>query len=280
MRSQVIPWRAARAVSVMLLGAAMSGGASMAGESEPNIVPADSVTITVVFDNIAFAEGYETFWGFSSVVSVPGRTILFDTGGRGDLLLDNMKRAGFEPDDVDIVFVSHGHGDHTGGVGAFLERNGEAVVYALGSFPAAFTELLAAHGVEPVVVTEPVEICPGCWSTGRIEGPASEQSLVICTDRGPIVITGCAHPGIVEIVRKARELSGRDPLLVMGGFHLGQKSTEELAGIISPFKELGVRYAAPTHCTGEEAIKAFENAYGERFLRIGAGKVAQGARLR
>jgi 7,8-dihydropterin-6-yl-methyl-4-(beta-D-ribofuranosyl)aminobenzene 5'-phosphate synthase len=283
MRPYAISWDAKRTagISVLLVAAFLStAGVSRSEESEMTVVPTDSITITVVFDNIPFAEGYETSWGFASVVRLPEETILFDTGNRGDLLLENMRRAGIEPGDVDIVFLSHGHGDHIAGVGEFLEQNDEVTVYSLGSFPSVFAEMLAAHGIEPVVVEQPIEIFPGCWSTGLIDGPVMEQSLVIATDRGPIVITGCAHPGIVEIVRRAREIAGRDPLLVMGGFHLGRKSEEELAEIIASFKELGVGYAAPTHCTGEEAIKAFEDAYGARFLRIGAGKVIEGAGLK
>jgi 7,8-dihydropterin-6-yl-methyl-4-(beta-D-ribofuranosyl)aminobenzene 5'-phosphate synthase len=267
---------------MLLLAAAslVSGEASAAGGKEMSVIQADSITITVVFDNIPFAEGYETSWGFSCVVCVPGRTVLFDTGNRGDLLLGNMRKAGIEPGDVDIVFLSHGHGDHISGIGEVLEENNEVTVYSLGSFPSVFTEMLAAHGIEPIIVLEPIEICPGCWSTGRIEGSVHEQSLVIVTDRGPIVLTGCAHPGIVEIVRRAREIAQRDPLLVMGGFHLMRKSAEELAGVIASFEELGVRYAAPTHCTGDKAIAAFEDAYGKSFLRIGAGKVIEGGGLK
>jgi 7,8-dihydropterin-6-yl-methyl-4-(beta-D-ribofuranosyl)aminobenzene 5'-phosphate synthase len=86
-----------------------------------------------------------------------------------------------------------------------------------------------------------------------------------------IVMTGCAHPGIVEIVRRAKAYG--EVYLVMGGFHLGDKSAREVDAIIAELKRLGVRQVAPCHCTGDEAIQLFRAAFGADFIQAGAGAV-------
>jgi len=100
-----------------------------------------------------------------------------------------------------------------------------------------------------------------------------EQSLLILTKKGIIIITGCAHPGIVEIVKRAKELLRSNVLLVMGGFHLIGQSEESIREIISYFKDLNVKYVAPCHCSGDLARKLFKEEYKERYINAGVGKV-------
>jgi 7,8-dihydropterin-6-yl-methyl-4-(beta-D-ribofuranosyl)aminobenzene 5'-phosphate synthase len=87
------------------------------------------------------------------------------------------------------------------------------------------------------------------------------------------VITGCAHPGIVEIVRKSKAILPKDIHLVFGGFHLPRKSEAEIEQIISEFRMLGVKKAGPTHCTGKRAIQMFKKAYGPDFVQMGVGRI-------
>jgi len=268
-------------IALTALLAARGGGTDVhALDRNAPIIPADKVAITEIFNNILYREGMTASWGFSCVVRLPGRTILFDTGGQGSILLDNMEAAGIAPDSIDIVFLSHEHWDHIGGLRDFLEQNNDVTVYSPASFGDEYRKILSEFGIEPLDVTEPLEICPGVWSTGELGRGIPEQSLVIVTDRGPVVVTGCAHPGIVEITEKAKDLAKSDPLLVMGGFHLGRASEEEIGRVISSLEGLGVKYVAPSHCTGEEAIDAFRKAYRERFIAGGAGKTHEIGKLR
>ena len=93
------------------------------------------------------------------------------------------------------------------------------------------------------------------------------------------MLTGCAHPGIVRIVEEVKSLHGGDILLVMGGFHLEWAT----AGRIENHRrvqEHGIRYVAPTHCSGERARHLFQQHYGESYIDAGVGKTVSLADLK
>jgi len=98
-------------------------------------------------------------------------------------------------------------------------------------------------------------------STGQLNGITKEQSLIIKTQNGTCVITGCAHPGIVKIIKKSNELINDKILFVMGGFHLLETSKKELNDIISKFKQLNIKCVGPCHCSGDLTRRLFENEY-------------------
>lgn len=232
-----------------------------------------TIDITVIYDNNPFREDLETAWGFSCIIKGPEKTILFDTGGDGARLLRNMAKLGIDPKDIDIVVLSHIHGDHVGGLHAFLEKNPKVTVYVPESFPERFKKEAEAYGAVVLDVMEPLQIHENLYSTGEMGNGIKEQAMVVGTDRGLIVITGCAHPGIVRIIDSAKTLLDGDVLLAIGGYHLGGRSREALRDIISDFRRLGVRYVGPCHCTGDTARKMFEEEYKENFIRVGVGKV-------
>lgn len=110
-------------------------------------------------------------------------------------------------------------------------------------------------------------------TTGEMGFMIKEQSLIIKTPSGPVLITGCAHPGITNIVDRMKDMTGEEPLLVLGGFHLISKSNPEIREIVSEMKEKqGVRYVSPSHCTGDKAIGQFRESFGKNYIRIGVGK--------
>jgi 7,8-dihydropterin-6-yl-methyl-4-(beta-D-ribofuranosyl)aminobenzene 5'-phosphate synthase len=123
-----------------------------------------------------------------------------------------------------------------------------------------------------VEVKKSLQICQNVYSTGEIGTWIKEQSLIIKTDKGMVVITGCAHPGIVPIVTRAKNLIKDNVCLVMGGFHLRDTSRDTCENIISILKDLGVRYIGPCHCTGELARSLFKGEFGEYYLNVGVGK--------
>jgi 7,8-dihydropterin-6-yl-methyl-4-(beta-D-ribofuranosyl)aminobenzene 5'-phosphate synthase len=227
--------------------------------------------ITVVYDNRTLDPNLASAWGFSCLVN---GDLLFDTGGDGRTLLSNMIKMGIDPAGIRTVVLSHAHGDHTGGLGGLLGTGVRPTVYVPRSFPARFkadvrslTTLVEVHG--------PVEIRPGIHTTGEVGRGLVEQALAVETGDGLVVVTGCAHPGVVEMVRCAQSVGARlpRPYLVMGGFHLGGTSQRRVKAIIADFRQLGVQRVAPCHCTGDPAIRVFAEEYGDDFIKAGVGLV-------
>jgi 7,8-dihydropterin-6-yl-methyl-4-(beta-D-ribofuranosyl)aminobenzene 5'-phosphate synthase len=248
---------------------------AIAQATAPATAPAEviePVTFTIVYDNNAYNPSLRTDWGFACLVETGEATVLFDTGAKGTILLDNMGELGFDPQVIDVVVLSHIHGDHTGGLRGLLDTGARPVVYVPASFPASFKDDVRAV-TDLVEVTDPVEILPGVHTTGEVGSSIVEQALVVETGAGLVVVTGCAHPGVVEMVRRAKEAIEGEVGLVMGGFHLGGASSAQIEAIIADFRELGVQQVAPSHCTGDRARQMFAKAYGDDCTLSGVGQV-------
>jgi 7,8-dihydropterin-6-yl-methyl-4-(beta-D-ribofuranosyl)aminobenzene 5'-phosphate synthase len=230
------------------------------------------ITILNVYDNVELNPKFKTGFGFACVVITNNKTILFDTGGDSETLLSNLETFGIDPVDIDIIFLSHEHYDHVGGLTGFLEENNEVEVFALNSFSDSIKKQIRDTGANLKEVKSPVNVAAGVYSTGQLGSIIKEQSLVINSEKFLIVITGCAHPGIVNIIKKAKELFKREVYLALGGFHLSSCSKKELDKIFKSFKELRVEKTAPSHCTGQKAIAFFEKEYKDSFIPSGAGK--------
>ncbi len=95
-----------------------------------NINKAKPVSITVVYDNNPFMKGLQTDWGFACLVGVGKTMILFDTGDKGNILLSNMEKLGIDPQTIDLVFLSHFHHDHTGGLNELLHKNTKLKIFS------------------------------------------------------------------------------------------------------------------------------------------------------
>jgi 7,8-dihydropterin-6-yl-methyl-4-(beta-D-ribofuranosyl)aminobenzene 5'-phosphate synthase len=228
------------------------------------------VIFTVVYDNNPHDPRLKTMWGFACVVETPHGVVLFDTGGDGGILLANLEALGLDPRRIQAVVLSHIHSDHVGGLEVLLRVNSELVVYLPQSFPESFIAGLAGR-TRVVAVAGWQEVLEGIYTTGEMGDKVMEQSLVVETPRGLVVITGCAHPGVAMIVRRVRE---EGPVfLVMGGFHLEATSPAGVREVIDEFRALGVSKVAPSHCTGKEATAAFAEAFGPDFIAAGAGTV-------
>ena len=232
----------------------------------------EKISATIIYDNNLYKQGLETAWGFSALITGAEKTVLFDTGGDGPILLGNMEKLGIEPSSIDTIVLSHIDGDHTGGLGSFLEKNNNVTIYLLKTFPKRFKDNVQTAGAKMVEVEQSVKICENVYSTGRLGNLKKEQSLIIQTDKGLLVITGCAHPGIVKVVNTAKDLLKDDILFAMGGFHLEWSPRSKIEKVISAFEQLNVKYAAPSHCSGQKARNLFEEHFGKNYINIGAGK--------
>jgi len=237
-----------------------------------------SVTLTIVFDNYAHDPALETDWGFACLVETDDTTVLFDTGADGHILVRNMRALGKDPAAVGAVVFSHEHGDHTGGLGALLDTGAKPTIFAPSAFGTKLKDAWRERAQLVEISNSPTEILPGFYSTGFLTWSGGsqtsvEQALIVQTAEGWVMVTGCAHPGVVKLARRACEATGDGLSLVMGGFHLVESSAERISRIIEDLRELGVQKVAPSHCTGDRARTLFAEAFGDHYVPSGAGTV-------
>ncbi|KPJ70661.1 hypothetical protein AMJ51_01370 [Microgenomates bacterium DG_75] len=230
------------------------------------------MNLITLYDNYQSDPNLETGHGFSCLAKSKDQTILFDTGADSLTLLSNMEKLGINPQEIDIIVLSHIHSDHVDGLWGLLEKNKDVKVYLPASFPDSFREKIKSYGANYQDVKSSIQIKEGIYSTGELGTFIKEQALVVKTEKGLVVLTGCAHPGVVSMVRKAKEVGGDKIHLVMGGFHLGGTPDSEIEEIIKDLKQLGVDKVAPCHCSGDRARQLFQIRFGENYFENGVGK--------
>ena len=234
---------------------------------------ADSIVITILYDNYTFTEGTQSDWGFSCLIENTEKPILFDTGTRPDILIKNANLLNKDLSRVEMIVISHNHQDHTGGLFEVLKKSDNMHVYLPYSTPSTYLNQVEKIAGRVSSDRNSITICQNCCLTGELGDNIKEQSLIVDTKEGLVVITGCSHPGIVNIVKKAKDICCKEIYMVFGGFHLRNHSSDMVADIIGELKSLGVKKCGPTHCTGDEAIQIFKKEYGENFIQMGTGQV-------
>lgn len=260
-------------ILVMILGI---GHVFSRAQSEPaqSIRDNEKISIVVIYDNYQINPDLTPGWGFSCVLKTPQNEILFDTGGNSSILLANLRKMALSANEIDLVIISHIHGDHLGGLNGFLKKNNKVRVYIPGSFPNSVSEEIKSCGADYSKVNGSMQICEKVYTTGEMGISIKEQSLILDTDQGLVIITGCAHPGIVEIIKQSQQiLPNRKIYLVMGGFHLSGASDSKLTSIIREFRNNGVQKVAPSHCSGDRCRELFKNEYQTDFIESGVGKI-------
>lgn len=259
------PHIAALVVAFLVSGIAAASSQQGAGE----------ITITILYDNTVSAQGTRAAWGFSCFIQSETDTILYDGGGQDSILLGNAEALGIDLSSTKRVFLSHPHWDHAGGLAGAIARTPGVPVYVGASFPPSIVETIMRDGGKPVPVTGPVELSKGFSSTGEFSSKIgiTEQALVVDTDSGLVLVVGCSHPGIVEMLRAVKKETGKEIFAVFGGFHLLQFTESQVEGLLKDLRNLGVRKCGATHCTGEGPIRWISKAYGGDFLPMGVGRV-------
>lgn len=184
-----------------------------------------------------------------------------------------MRKLDLDTKKINTIFISHDHWDHTGGLREILKENANVDVLVLPSFSENLKSNITVSGAHLKEDKSPNKICSHVYSTGTLGTAIEEQSLVIETEKGLVIITGCAHPGIVNIIKSVKDRLKQTVFLVFGGFHLGSYPLHDLKKIIEQFQHLGVEKAGPCHCSGVRCRELFANTYKKDFVNIGVGKV-------
>jgi len=236
--------------------------------------------LTILYDNNSYDYRLQSSWGFSCLIELEEKTILFDTGGDGEILLYNMRVLNKDPKTIDMIVLSHIHGDHTGGLWSLLREKSTLKVYIPASFPQEFEQRAKKFGGEVVRVDASLEIDRGIYSSGEMDHGIKEQSLIINTSKGMILITGCAHPGIIEIIKEAKSIAKEDIYMAIGGWHLSSAGGREIRGVIEAFLGMGIQKVGPCHCTGDRAMAIFKSEYGKNFIKAGAGAIIKDSGVR
>jgi len=233
-----------------------------------------NIKLTIVYDNKSMQKNLQTDWGFSCLVEFDKTKLLFDTGDNGSILLSNMNKLDIEPKNINTVFLSHFHHDHIGGLQEFLKKNSKVKIFYPQSFPLEIIDMIKNSGAMPVPVSDFVEIFQEVFSLGEIDGKIPEQSLALHSSKGIVVITGCAHPGIIKILEKAKNKFPNELIyLALGGFHLHRLNEDEINDIIQKIFDMGILTIAPAHCSGDIARKMFKEVFDKNYIEIGAGKI-------
>jgi 7,8-dihydropterin-6-yl-methyl-4-(beta-D-ribofuranosyl)aminobenzene 5'-phosphate synthase len=234
----------------------------------------DDIRFTILYDNVPYKKGLRTDWGFSCLVEGLDKTILFDSGRYDEIFLSNLSKLNVDLKRIDELFLSHDHPDHIGGVMKVLNARPDINISLVESFPWGFKKAVSKKGGHVSETDHPCNISRNCLSTGEMTSAVkNEHALIIPTDQGSIILTGCAHPGVVEIVEQTKAITKQDVLLVAGGFHLLMDDASSIRKKAERLKQLGVRNIAPSHCSGGEAIGILAEIFGDRFLRSGAGRI-------
>jgi len=208
-------------------------------------------------------------WGVSFLI---GEDVLFDTFGDPGVLLGNMRKFNVETAKIKHIVLSHDDWDHISGLWYLLPDRKDITVYLCPGFQQEIKDRIVSFGVRVVEVEPFTEIKENMFSSGQIETSCAdrvifEQVLVIKFLKSLTIITGCAHPGIINIIDVVKGHFLKEQVYsILGGLHLKDNSREANLDIIEKLRTAGIRKIVPMHCTGKHATKMIRERFGYGFV--------------
>jgi 7,8-dihydropterin-6-yl-methyl-4-(beta-D-ribofuranosyl)aminobenzene 5'-phosphate synthase len=266
------------------------------------------VEIITLVENTSVSEVYKARHGMSFYIETGLHKILFDLGP-DELFLENAGRMGVNIADVDTVVISHGHIDHGGGLKSFLEKNNKAQIYIRENgfrphsrrfmfmqFAVGLNKKLESNNRivftgEDLVIDNELEVFSGVTGTElisetnkslyeKIDGKyvcdpfLHEQNLIISEGDNKVLMAGCAHHGIVNIVNKGQEITGSTLTHAISGMHMVNSVDEYVNRLGARLMDYRIQYYT-CHCTGQKEYEILHRAMGEQIQYAATGSVME-----
>ncbi len=229
--------------------------------------------LTLIAEGSSKQERKALRWGISFLAG----DVLFDVFGRADIFWKNVERFGIDLTRIRHVVISHDDWDHIAGLEGFLKKRPGTKVWVCGKAGNALKDLVKNNGGKLVEVAGVRRVTRNIYSLGQMRadtgrGILYEQALVVKSQRGFSVITGCAHPGIVRIVKRAIKVFGKNIHTICGGFHMKNNDSEENIKIVAGLRALGVKKVIPLHCSGPKTAPIFARFLGKHCIKLREGE--------
>ncbi|MBM7556376.1 MBL fold metallo-hydrolase [Halanaerobacter jeridensis] len=265
----------------------------------------DEVEITLVVENSVYKSQLLAEHGLSFWIDYDDSSYLFDTG-QGQVLTHNLKTLNLNISELSGVLLSHGHYDHAGGLSAILEQQPEVPVYGHPDlFLPKYSQNTAGEVFRGFAMTKDeinnfnpntdlTAVQSGLWLTGEVPRKneretlndhyqvkedrelktdpfRDDQSLVLDTEEGLVIILGCSHAGVINILEHVQQNFAQEIYTIIGGMHLVNASRDRIEWTIEQLQKIDFTQLIPLHCTGERAVRAMQSAFGERVETLSVG---------
>ncbi len=266
--------------------------------------------VTVLIENTSADSAFLSQHGLSIWLEIDGERILIDTG-QDNSFIENAKRMNISVDTASKLILTHGHYDHTGGVPALLKTGakpeviihskawGERISCPRDAPPHSIgipwsKSLLDDNNICCMLSDECHRISPNLWCTGTIpncmgispikqfqrrngdfwqtDNFNDEQAVVISTESGLVIITGCCHSGVINTIIAAQLSTGISHIYaIIGGLHLSNRAEDEIIQMAHDLQSFNIQNYWVNHCTGQKGLDILRNEIGKNVTWAGTG---------
>jgi len=232
------------------------------------------MNIKLIADGSTKMERFICRWGISFLV---GEDILFDAFGDPGVFLRNCKKYNVDFSKIKHIIISHDDWDHIAGLWYVLNKHKNFTVYICPNFSREIKERIKSFGVKVVEADKFLRIRNAVYTTGELTGELEgrviyEQALIVKFSKGLIVVTGCAHPGVINIISTAEKEFRTFVYYLIGGFHLKDMTAEEVMQVLIQLEKFNLKKVVPLHCTGKQPVRLIKEVFGNKYIELKQGE--------